>query len=93
MDASNHDMVGVLVREMNTIFSLLIQNVNKTNNDNAQTYQQMSAQMGRIADFLGAPHSSVRHRPNQVIIQEEEPTINQVHHLDKRLTKGSWEQD
>ncbi|XP_050875992.1 uncharacterized protein LOC127079657 [Lathyrus oleraceus] len=34
--------------------------------------------MGRIADFLGAPQSSVRRRPNQVIIQEEEPTINQV---------------
>ncbi|XP_050897532.1 uncharacterized protein LOC127104388 [Lathyrus oleraceus] len=78
MDASNHDMVGVLSREMNTIFSPLIQNVNKTNNDNAQTYQQLPAQMGRIADFLGAPQSSVRRRPNQVIIQEEEPTINQV---------------
>ncbi|XP_050908710.1 uncharacterized protein LOC127122414 [Lathyrus oleraceus] len=77
MDASNHDMVGVLAREMNTIFSPLIQNVNRTNNDNAQTYQQLSAQMGRIADFLGTPQSSVRRRPNQVIIQEEEPTINQ----------------
>ncbi|XP_050887592.1 uncharacterized protein LOC127092745 [Lathyrus oleraceus] len=78
MDASNHDMVGVLAREMNTIFSPLIKNVNRTNNDNAQSYQQLSAQMGRIADFLGAPQSFVRRRPNQVIIQEEEPTINQV---------------
>ncbi|XP_050897183.1 uncharacterized protein LOC127104002 [Lathyrus oleraceus] len=34
--------------------------------------------MGRIADFLGAPQSSVRRRPNQVIIQGEEPTIDQV---------------
>jgi len=78
MDASNHDMVGVLAREMNTIFSPLIQNVNRTSNDNAQTYQQLSTQMGRIVDFLGAPQSSVRRKPNQVIIQEEEPTINQV---------------
>ncbi|XP_050896268.1 uncharacterized protein LOC127103011 [Lathyrus oleraceus] len=78
MDASNHDMVGVLAREMNTIFSPLIQNVNRTNNDNAQTYQQLSAQMGRISDFLDAPQSFVRRRPNQGIIQEEEPTINQV---------------
>ena len=52
--------------------------MNRTNTDNAQTYQQLSAQMGRIEDFLGAPQSSVRRRPNQVIIQEEEPTINQV---------------
>lgn len=43
MDASNHDMVGLLAREMNTIFSPLIQNVNRTNTDNAQTYQQLSA--------------------------------------------------
>ncbi|XP_050908838.1 uncharacterized protein LOC127122568 [Lathyrus oleraceus] len=49
-----------------------------TNNDNAKTYQQLSAQMGCIADFLGAPQSSIRRRPNQVIIHEEEPTINQV---------------
>ncbi|XP_050909573.1 uncharacterized protein LOC127123394 [Lathyrus oleraceus] len=29
--------------------------------------------MGRIADFLGAPQSSVRRRPNQVIIQGQAP--------------------
>ncbi|XP_050874959.1 uncharacterized protein LOC127078556 [Lathyrus oleraceus] len=34
--------------------------------------------MGRITDFLGAPQSVVRRRPNQVIIQGEEPTIDQV---------------
>lgn len=78
MDASNHDMVGVLAREMNTIFSPLKQNVNRTNTDNAQTYQQLSAQIGRITDFLGAPQTVVRCRPNQVIIQGEEPTIDQV---------------
>ncbi|XP_050902315.1 uncharacterized protein LOC127112536 [Lathyrus oleraceus] len=34
--------------------------------------------MRHISDFLCAPQSSVRRRPNQVIIQEEKPTINQV---------------
>ncbi|XP_050885331.1 uncharacterized protein LOC127089822 [Lathyrus oleraceus] len=34
--------------------------------------------MGRIANFLGAPQPAVRRRPNQVIIQGEEPTIDQV---------------
>ncbi|XP_050875075.1 uncharacterized protein LOC127078684 [Lathyrus oleraceus] len=96
MDASNHGMVGVLAREMNTSFSPLIQNVNRTNNDNAQTYQQLSAQMRRIADFLGAPQFSVRHRLNQVIIQEEEPTINQVRPprqaLDERVMGARLEQ-
>ena len=34
--------------------------------------------MARIADFFGAPQAPARHRQNQVAIQEEEPTINQV---------------
>ena len=34
--------------------------------------------MGRITNFLGAPQSVVRRRPNQVIIQGEEPTIDEV---------------
>ena len=42
MDTSNHVMVGVLAREMNTIFSPLIHNINRTNQDNTQSYQQMS---------------------------------------------------
>ena len=48
MDDSNHDMVGILAREMNAIFNPLIQNINRTNQENA-------TQMARIADFFGAP--------------------------------------
>ena len=31
MDDSNHDMIGVLAREMSIIFTHLIQNINRTN--------------------------------------------------------------
>src|SRR4051812_45430222 len=78
MDASNQDMVGLLAREMNGIFSPLIQNINRTNQDNSETCQQLSIKMGRIANFLGAPKTSVHRRTNQIVIQEDEPAINQV---------------
>ncbi|XP_058784446.1 uncharacterized protein LOC131659253 [Vicia villosa] len=78
MDASNQDMVGLLAREMNAIFSPLIQNLNRTNQDNSETCQQLLVQMGRIANFLGAPETSVRRRTKQLVIQADEPTINQV---------------
>ena len=59
MDDNNHDMVGVLAREMSTIFTPLIQNINRTNQENTHAYQQMSAQMARITDFFGAPEAPV----------------------------------
>ena len=68
MDDSNHDMVGVLAREMNDIFGPLIQNINRTNQENA-------VQMSRIADFFGAPDAPMRRRQNPVVIRNEEPTI------------------
>src|SRR3954468_8781015 len=48
MDARNHDMVGVLSREMGLIFSPLITNIVRTNQDNAETYQKISSQIGRM---------------------------------------------
>ncbi|XP_050909424.1 uncharacterized protein LOC127123228 [Lathyrus oleraceus] len=52
--------------------------------------------MGRITDFLGAPQPAVRRRPNQVIIQGEEPTIDQVRPQrqapDERVTGARLEQ-
>ncbi|XP_058760054.1 uncharacterized protein LOC131633361 [Vicia villosa] len=78
MDASNHDMVGVLAREMGSIFSPLITNLNRTNQDNVDTYQRLSTQIGRIAYFLGGPQTSTRRRNNQVVIQGDEPVIGPV---------------
>ena len=39
MDDSNDDIVGVMAREMSTIFTPLIQKINKTNQENTHTYQ------------------------------------------------------
>ncbi|KAK2422492.1 hypothetical protein QL285_033024 [Trifolium repens] len=50
MDESNHDMVNMLTQQIGTIFNPLIQNTN-------QSYQLLANQMGRIADFFGAPQA------------------------------------
>ncbi|KAK2415615.1 hypothetical protein QL285_038080 [Trifolium repens] len=50
MDESNHDMVNMLTQQIGTVFNPLIQNTN-------QSYQLLANQMGRIADFFGAPQA------------------------------------
>ncbi|WJX24020.1 hypothetical protein P8452_13183 [Trifolium repens] len=57
MDESNHDMVNMLTQQIGTVFNPLIQNTN-------QSYQLLANQMGRIADFFGAPQA-----PNQQVPQ------------------------
>ncbi|WJX39866.1 hypothetical protein P8452_27373 [Trifolium repens] len=57
MDESNHDMVNMLTQQIGTVFNPLIQNTN-------QSYQLLANQMGRIADFFGAPQV-----PNQQVPQ------------------------
>ncbi|WJX56991.1 hypothetical protein P8452_42594 [Trifolium repens] len=57
MDDSNHDMVNMLTQQIGTVFNPLIQNTN-------QSYQLLANQMGRIADFFGAPQV-----PNQQVPQ------------------------
>ena len=57
MDDSNHDMVNMLTQQIGTMFNPLIQNTN-------QSYQVLATQMGRIADFFGAPQV-----PNQPVPQ------------------------
>ncbi|XP_058751796.1 uncharacterized protein LOC131624893 [Vicia villosa] len=81
MDVRNQDMVGLLAREMRAIFSPLILNIDKSNQDNSETCRQMSAQMGRMAVFLGALETSICRRTNQIVIQDDEPTINQIRPL------------
>src|ERR1051325_11489304 len=56
---------------MNGIFGPLIQNINRTNQENA-------AQMTKIAYFFGAPDAPARRRQNPVVIRNEEPTIEQI---------------
>ncbi|KAK2422544.1 hypothetical protein QL285_033071 [Trifolium repens] len=50
MDESNDDMVNMLTQQIGTVFNPLIQNTN-------QSYQLLANQMGRIADFFGAPQA------------------------------------
>lgn len=53
MNESNHDMVNTLTQQICTTFNPLIQNTN-------QSYQQLTTQMNRIADFFGVPQAQVR---------------------------------
>ncbi|KAK2430305.1 hypothetical protein QL285_028653 [Trifolium repens] len=48
MDESNHDMVNALTQQIGTVFNPVLQ----TANDN---YLLLANQMGRMADFFGAP--------------------------------------
>jgi len=48
MDESNHEMVNLLTQQIGTVFNSLIRDTN-------QSYQALTTQMGRIADFF-APH-------------------------------------
>eukprot|EP00256_Glycine_max_P066604 XP_025981199.1 uncharacterized protein LOC100802634 [Glycine max] len=48
MDESNHDMVNMLTQQIGTVINPLIQNTN-------DSYQMLTNQISRIADFFGAP--------------------------------------
>src|SRR3954462_6637515 len=55
MDASNHDMVGVLARELTSVLSPLMASVTTTNRENVEIFQKISSQMNRMAKFMGVP--------------------------------------
>ena len=48
MDESNHKMVNLLTQQIGTMFNPLIRDTN-------QSYQALTTQMGRIADFFAPP--------------------------------------
>jgi hypothetical protein len=48
MDEANHEMANLVTQQMGTIINPLIRDTNNS-------YQALSAQMERIADFFGAP--------------------------------------
>lgn len=48
LDESNHEMVNMLTQQMTTLFNPLNQNTN-------QFYELLANQIGRRADFFGAP--------------------------------------
>src|SRR4051812_14676370 len=79
MDASNQDMVGLLSRELGTIFNPIAASITRSSQDSAETYQRLSSQLGRMADFLGVPQN--RRRNNQSTYQEEDPIIEQIRNI------------
>jgi len=48
MEDSNHEMVNQVTQQIGTIINLLIRDTNNS-------YQALSAQMERIANFFGVP--------------------------------------
>lgn len=74
MNESNHEMVKMLTHQTVTMFNPLIQ---KTNH----SYQQLTQQMGRIADFFSALQVHVQQMPSNQIPQwaiHVEPLIPRV---------------
>ncbi|WJX62943.1 hypothetical protein P8452_47885 [Trifolium repens] len=63
MDESNHDMVNALTQQIGTVFNPVLQ----TANDN---YLLLANQMGRMADFFGAPDA-----PNNQRVPRANPEI------------------
>ncbi|WJX89442.1 hypothetical protein P8452_71441 [Trifolium repens] len=88
MDESNHDMVNMLTQQIGTVFNPLIQNTN-------QSYQLLANQMGRIADFFGAPQahnqqvpqiqnvvpSQITQAPNNAIMLAPNNVVNPINQV------------
>ena len=67
MDESNHEMVNLLTQQIGTVFNPLIRDTNRS-------YQTLTTQMGRIADFF-APSQPVYQPVTQ--IQNQQPVTLQ----------------
>src|SRR3954465_12288335 len=76
MDASNHDMIGVLARELTSVLSPLMANVTTTNRENVEIFQKISSQMNRMAEFMGVPPP--KRKDKQPSNQEERPILERV---------------
>jgi hypothetical protein len=74
MDESNRDLVNMLTQQIGTVFNPLIQNDN-------QSYQLLATQMGRMADFFGAPQV-----PNQQIPQIQNVVPMQIAQVPNNAT-------
>src|SRR3954470_17032800 len=76
MDASNHDMVGVLARELTSVLSPLMTNIATTNRENVEIFQKISSQMNRMAEFMGV--TPPKRKDKQPSNQEERPILERV---------------
>src|SRR4051812_17628427 len=74
--ASNHDMVGVLARELTSVLNPLMANVTTTNRENVEIFQKISSQMNRMAEFMGVPPP--KRKDKQPVNKEERPILEPV---------------
>ncbi|KAK2422828.1 hypothetical protein QL285_033329 [Trifolium repens] len=92
MDESNHDMVNMLTQQIGIVFNPLIQNTN-------QSYQLLANQMGRIADFFGAPQVpnqqvpqiqnvvplQIAQAPDNAILPAPNNVVNPIHQIQQQV--------
>jgi hypothetical protein len=81
MDEANHEMANLVTQQMGAVINPLIR---ETNN----SYQALSAQMERIADFFGAP--AARDRPvtrNPNVGSVENPAVSQNNQVPETQTQ------
>ncbi|KEH38136.1 hypothetical protein MTR_2g461890 [Medicago truncatula] len=74
MDEGNHEMVNLLTQEIGTVFNPLIRDTNRS-------YQALTTQMGRIADFFAPPqpvYQPVPHVQNQQPLRLIEPMVQRL---------------
>src|SRR4051812_34397704 len=76
MDASNHDMLGALAKELTSIFTPLLTNITCTNRENVETFQKMSSQMNRMAEFMGV--TQPKRKDKQPAYQEGMPVLERI---------------
>jgi len=63
IDDSNHEMVNLLTQQIGTMFNPLIRDTNRS-------YQALTTQMGRIADFFAPPQPVYQSVPK---VQNQQP--------------------
>src|SRR3954469_24463494 len=76
MDASNHDMLGTLARELSSILHPLAINISNASRENVETFQKVSSQMNRMAEFMGVPQP--KRKNNQSSYREGDPILKRI---------------
>lgn len=69
MDKRNHDIVHIITNKIGNMFNPFLENT-------IRSYQQLTHQMGKIADLLGAPSMLQTLVPN--ILQGVNPLENRI---------------
>src|SRR3954464_1024426 len=75
MDASNHDMLGALAKELTSLFNPLLANITCTNRETVETFRKMSSQMNRMSEFMGV---APKRKDKQPAYQEGMPVLERI---------------